>query len=60
MLHEKVQLRFGNFIIFLCEKLVHVKLKVCLRFKLLKKAAHKNNPWTQLRQQDKTNRADDS
>ena len=39
----------------LSKKLIHVKEKVCLRFKLLKtfKAVHKNNPRTHSPQQNK-------
>ena len=34
-------------------KNIHLKEKVCLRFKLFKKAVQKNNPWTHSLQQNK-------
>ena len=52
MLHKKFNqdLAAHN---FLSKKLIHLKQKVCLHFKLFKKAVHKNNPQTHSSQQHK-------
>ena len=53
MLHEKLNqdLRLN----FLSKKIIHVKQKVCLHYKLFKifKTVHKNNPRTHSPQQNK-------
>ena len=52
MLHKKFNQNLATYG-FLSKKLIHMKYKVCLRFKIFKKAVHKNNPPTHPPQQNK-------